>query len=86
MRLQISLDPAVYDDLSYLADRLRVSRSALLSTLVGPPLHDLRGLMAQVPPEPTAEDVRRLRGKSVDLIAREMHAYLEMLAEGGGHG
>lgn len=86
MRLQVTLENAVFADLTYLADRLRVSRSALLSTMVGPALRDLRALMESIPPEPTPEDVRRLRGRSVDLIAEEMRHYMSMLSEGGGNG
>lgn len=86
MRLQVTLDTTVYDDLSYLAERLRVSRSALLSVLVGPVLADLRKLVEEVPEEPTQEDVRRLRGRSVDLISDQLKGYMAMLSEGGGNG
>lgn len=86
MRLQVSFDPVVYDDLTYLSERLRISRSAFLSVLVADALRDLRALMEQVPPQPTDEDVRRLRGRSVEVISREMREYMAMLSEGAGRG
>lgn len=72
VRVSFTIPAPIRKDLDYLADRLGVSKSALVSELLGVPLGDLRELMEMVPDNPTAEDVVRARGKSNSLIAHRL--------------
>lgn len=74
VRMSFTLPPAIRDDLHYLSSRMGVSKSALVSELLGPPLHDLRQLMELVPENPTEADLLRARGRSNELIAARLRS------------
>lgn len=61
-------------DLAYLSKRVGVSRSALVSSLLTQPVHDLRHLVEQIPESPTPADVRRLRGESEKIVHERLEA------------
>jgi hypothetical protein len=72
VRVSFTIPPEIRTDLDYLSTRLGVSKSALVSELLGAPLGDLRQLMEMVPENPTTEDLIRARGKSNSLIAHRL--------------
>lgn len=55
-------------NIAAVAKRMNVSQSALIAIVLEEPLAQLAQLVADVPPQPTGEDVKRLRGKSAALI------------------
>lgn len=67
-RTTLTLDDDLYRDLTYLSQRMGVSRSALVSRLLDEAVSDLRGLVEQVPESPSPETLLRLRGQSERLI------------------
>jgi len=67
-RTSFTLPPAFVADLDFLARRLGVSRSAVLAEVAADPVHDLAELIAKVPENPTAADILRARGESVQVI------------------
>lgn len=72
VRVSFTVPPQIRQDLDYLADRLGVTKSALVSELLAPALSDLRSLMELVPKNPTPEDVLRARGESNKLISQRL--------------
>lgn len=68
VRVGVSLPESLLGDLSYVAGRLGITRSALLVQLCSEPASDLRSLVELVPDNPTEQDVKRLRGKSTELV------------------
>ena len=75
VRMSFSLPREFQRDLDYLSERMGISKSALLSDLLTAPLHDLRELVASVPPQPTEDDLLRARGRSHALIQGRIEAY-----------
>lgn len=67
-RVTFTFPPSLVDDLAFVSGRVGVSRSALVSDVLGQPLADLRRLLEAVPPSPSPADVLRLRGDSEVLI------------------
>lgn len=80
-RASFTLPPEMLADLAAIAERVGVSRSALLADLTAEPLRDLRGLLDMVPVSPTPADMLRLRGKSEELVEQRL-ASLRALDEG----
>jgi len=76
VRKTFSLDKDVHDDLVYLADRLKVTRSALLSQLIAVPLKDLRALVQDLPEHITEDDILRYRGHSRSIIQERVEKLL----------
>lgn len=64
----MSLPPSLVDDLDYLVSRLGVSRSALVSELLGEAAAEMRRVVSLIPPNPTPADLLRMRGESESLI------------------
>lgn len=67
-RCTYTLPVEMAHNISRIAKRLGVSQSALLATVMEEPIANLATLVDEIPPRPTGEDVKRLRGKSVELI------------------
>lgn len=82
-RVTFTLPPSLVADLTFVSERVGVSRSAIVSDVLGQPLADLRQLLGAVPPSPTAADVLRLRGDSEALIEARLS---ELRAALGGIG
>lgn len=77
-RVTFSIPPELADDLTYLAGRLGVTRSAMLATFASEPIHDLRTLVQQIPENPSEAESLRFRGASIDLIKSRVQNLLEM--------
>lgn len=75
IRTSLSLPNALARDLRDVAARLNISVSALVVQLLAEPMADLRQLLELVPEDVEsldAEQTRRLRGASADLIAKRV--------------
>lgn len=57
-----------FDDICYVAKRMGISRSALVTQLTVASVEPMRELLEQTPEKPTWSEVRRLRGASVEVI------------------
>lgn len=55
-------------DLDYLAKRLKVTRSAMLTEIAAEAVHDLRLMVETVPENPSSHDLLHAKGKSKALI------------------
>lgn len=73
-KVSLALDAALVADLDYIAERTRVSRSALVSELLADCVGDVRRLLEMVPESPTPADLIRFRGESVDLVRSRLES------------
>lgn len=74
-RTSFSLPEDFVSDLSYVSRRLGVTRSALVSELMGELVCSYAGILRQLPEDPDAvtdADLKRFRGSSVDLVKRKI--------------
>lgn len=65
-RISLSVPIRLAEDLDYVHKRIGVSKSALVSEMLGGGLSDIRGLLEDLPDSPTPDDVVRFRGASVE--------------------
>ena len=75
VRVSFTVPPETRANLDYLSTRLGVTKSALVTELLGVPLADLRALVESVPENPTEADVLRARGASNQLISNRLQSY-----------
>lgn len=80
-RCTYSLPVEMAHNISRIAKRMGISQSALLATVMQEPIAQLASLVDEIPPQPTGEDVKRLRGKSIDLIKSRVDEALRDLSE-----
>lgn len=73
-RVSLTIPAKVVSDLKYIAKRLGVSRSSLVADLLSEPSSDLRRLLEGLPDAPTASDVVRFRGASVDIVHQRLES------------
>lgn len=73
-KVSLALDPALVADLDYIAERTRVSRSALVSELLADSVGHVRQLLEMIPESPTPADLIRFRGESVDLVRSRLES------------
>lgn len=67
-KITFSVPPSLVDDLDYLAGRLKITRSAMLTSIAAEAVHDLRKLVASVPENPNQGDLLHAKGRSRELI------------------
>jgi len=70
-RTSMSLPDGVLSDLKYLSGRMGMSKSALMTEILGDALSDLRVLFETLPDEPskvTEKNLIRFRGASAQLV------------------
>lgn len=79
-KISVSIPSPLLDDLQYLSARLGVSRSALITELLGDALPVVVGLLKMVPEGASPDEAKRFRGASVDII-RERVAEAQRLAD-----
>lgn len=85
-KITVSLPPNVVDQLDFVSSRLRCSRSALLSEVLGhsmPSLVQIASCIPEVGQDVTEVDARRLRGVSAEVIGEQVRKLLAM-SEGVG--
>jgi hypothetical protein len=78
VRRTYSIPQELDDDLTYIAGRVGVSRSALLTQLLTDACNDLAQLVAQVPENPSRDDAVRYRGKSRTLVEQRIGSLQRM--------
>lgn len=78
VRMTFTLPPQLREDISYLAGRLGVTRSALVGQLMGESMADLRRLVEQIPDNPSDVDIRRFRGSSEELVSQRVGSLRRM--------
>lgn len=78
VRVSFTVPPETRSDLDYLSARLGVTKSALVTELLGTPLRDLRSLVEMVPDNPTQDEMLRARGASNDMIAGRLRSYRKL--------
>lgn len=71
-KISVTLPPDLVDDLDYVSRRLGVSRSALIAQVLPDGLGFMRGLLVDIPENPTPEDIVRFRGASADEIRQRI--------------
>lgn len=71
-KITISVPPSLVDDLDYLAGRMGVSRSAIITEVLGGSIADMRALIELIPENPTPADALRYRGESAELIRQRL--------------
>jgi hypothetical protein len=79
-KISVSIPSPLLDDLQYLSARLGVSRSALITELLGEALPVVAGLLRMVPEGASPDEAKRFRGASVNII-RERVAEAQRLAD-----
>jgi hypothetical protein len=67
-KITFSIPPQFADDLDFLSSRLKITRSAMLTSIAADATHDLRDLVSSVPENPTPEDLLHAKGRSQALI------------------
>lgn len=77
-KISITIPPELLTDLDYVAGRLGVSRSALIAEVLPEALGFMRGMLEQVPLNPTPDDVLRFRGESAELVRQKIDSIREM--------
>ena len=76
IRLTISLPPDQYHDLAYISQRMGISRSAVLTQMLGDGLAHARRLVACVPESPDDYTVSRYRGDSKEIIRERLQTLM----------
>lgn len=74
-RCSVSLPSDLVDDLDYISKRLRMSRSALLSSILAEGLPSLVQLVTVLPEDLTKVtdvDARRFRGETADILSKQV--------------
>lgn len=74
IRTSFTLPPDVHDDLSYVARRLGVTRSALVADLLREALSMVVPSLRELPEDPDERDVLRYRGESERLIDQRLES------------
>lgn len=77
-KISITVPPELLADIDYVSGRLGVSRSALVSQLMAEPLQLMRGMLEQVPLNPTPDDVLRFRGESAELVRQKIDSLRDL--------
>lgn len=67
-RITLSIPVDLADDLSYVHQRIGVSKSAFVSSLLAEGVGDLRALLESLPDNPSPDDIVRFRGESAALV------------------
>lgn len=77
-KISITLSPELLDDIAYVVERTGVSRSALISELLGETVPHIRHVLEQVPVNPTPADVVRFRGASADIVRERLDSIRQL--------
>jgi len=75
-RLSLSVPSELAADLNFISRRMSISKSAVITELVGKGLKDFRMLLEALPPEPSDTDMKRFRGTSAEMITNRMQSIL----------
>lgn len=85
-RATFVLDRKTAEQLAYLSDRLGVSRSELVRSVLAEPVDQMVGLMGRVPENPSESDLRQLALEGLEAFERAIDPELTMLRRVAGVG
>ena len=85
-RATFVLDRKTAEQLAYLSDRLGVSRSELVRSVLAEPVDQMVGLMGRVPENPSESDLRQLALEGLESFERAVDPELSMLRRLAGVG
>ena len=85
-RATFVLDRKTAEQLAYLSDRLGVSRSELVRSVLAEPVDQMVGLMGRVPENPSESDLRQLALEGLEAFERAIDLELTMLRRVAGVG
>lgn len=74
-RCSVSLPTELVEQLDFVAGRMKVSRSALLSALLSEAMPGLVHIISVLPEDPsmvTEADARRFRGATADVLSKQI--------------
>lgn len=77
-KISVTVPPELLADLDHVAARLGVSRSALVSGLLGDVLPDMRTVLDAIPLSPEPLDMVRFRGASADIVRKRLDEVQEL--------
>jgi len=78
-RVSVSIPNGLSDDLDYIASRLGISRSGLVTQLLlGAGLDHIRALLSNVPEQASDADTKRFRGNSKAYIESQLDRLREL--------
>lgn len=80
-RVSFYISESLNDDLVVLSRRMGISKSVLVDRLLEVPVRSLVDLLSSLPEGPSAGDVVRFRGRSIDLVERQIAEMHEVLRE-----
>lgn len=83
-RLSLSVPSSVASDLNFVSRYMSISKSAIVTQLLGEGLRDFRMLLESLPPAPSDKDMARFRGASAEMIAARLNSVLSDLNEKKG--
>jgi len=83
VRMSFTVPPSLRDDLDYVAMRLGVSKSSVLTSMLSTALSDVVEILREVPLKPTARDSLRFRDSSVLRIHDRMRELDVILKDAG---
>ena len=58
-----------------------MSQSALLVELLTAPVGEMRRLLSSIPEVPSGEDIRRLRGQSVEIVQQRVAEAMAVIGD-----
>lgn len=73
-KISVSLSEQLVDDLDYLAARVGVSRSALITEMLTDAVGEVRKILELIPPNPTPAEMLRMRGQSEEAIRSRLES------------
>lgn len=77
-KISVTVPPELLADLDHVAARLGVSRSALVSGLLGDVLPDMRTVLDAIPLSPEPLDMVRFRGASAEIVRKRLDEVQEL--------
>jgi len=80
-RVSFYISESLNDNLGVLSRRMGISKSVLVDRLLEVPVESLVTLLSALPESPSAGDVVRFRGRSMDLVERQISEMQEILRE-----
>lgn len=80
-RVSFYISESLNDNLSLVSRRMGVSKSVLVDRLLEVPTQSLVDLLSSLPESPSAGDVLRFRGRSMNLVDQQVSEMRDLLKE-----
>lgn len=80
-RVSFYISESLNDNLSLVSRRMGVSKSVLVDRLLEVPTQSLVDLLSSLPESPSAGDVLRFRGRSMNLVDQQVSEMRDLLRE-----